>query len=164
MDLAELIPKILLKSSTNPKIISGYRTSYFNMTSKFLTGFERDNLPKAYQCMQCSEPITNPVCHSCLEAQITSWLSFYPSVKKKMLPKLKAYVKEVNNNIIDSINCASCSKRKAALCPYCFTEGVFNMMKRSKIDRMVVMDFLSTFNFDLKHEGYIHDAITEGLY
>ncbi len=137
---------------------------FLQMTTKFLTGFERDTIQQAYDCMQCSEPITNPICHDCLGNQISSWLGFYPNIKKKIMPKIKDYVKEVNNNTIESVNCACCSKQKAALCPYCFTEGIFNLLKKSKIDRMVVMDFLSTFNFDLKHEGYIQDAIENGLY
>ncbi len=134
------------------------------MTNKFLTGFERDTLQQAYECMNCLQPITNPVCHNCLGNQISEWLGFYPNIKKKMLPKLKNYIKEVGNNVIESVNCISCQKKKAALCPYCFTEGIFNLLKRSRVDKMVIMDFLSTFNFDLKHEGYIQDAIKEGLY
>ena len=135
------------------------------MTKKFLTGFERENtLQGTYDCMQCSQPITNPICHECLGNQIVSWLGLYPNIKKKMLPRIKNYVKEVSNNTVESINCVACQKKKAALCPYCFTEGIFNMLKNNKIDRMVIMDFLSTFNFDLKHEGYIQEAIEVGLY
>jgi len=138
------------------------------MVKKFFSpGFERDTIQQAYEgysCIQCSQPITNPICHECLGRQITNWLSLYPSIKKKFQPKLKKYLTDVHNNVMDGVNCASCQKHQAALCPYCFTEGIFDLLKRSKIDRMVVMDFLSTFNFDLKHEGYIQDAIKEGLY
>ena len=140
----------------------------FHMKTKFLTSFERENLQQAnnqtYDCMQCSEHITNPICHDCLGNQVSSWLGLYPSVKKKVQPKIKDYIKEVNNNIINSIGCASCKHEKAALCPYCFTEGIYNLLKKNKIDKMIIMDFLSTFNFDLKHEGYIHEAIEQGLF
>lgn len=124
------------------------------MTIKFLTGFERDTIQQAYECMQCMEPITNPICHNCLSSQIAKWLAFYPSIKKKMLPKLKNYTIEVNNNVVSSIECASCKKNNAALCPYCYVEGVFNILRKSNIDKMVIMDFLSTFNFDAGHEEY----------
>ena len=137
------------------------------MTTKFLTGFEREHLQvlnEAYECMQCAEPITNPICHNCLSSRILGWLALYPSVKKQLAQKLRDYTKEVNNNVIQSVNCAVCKKNNAALCPYCFTEGVFNLLKKSRVDKMIIMDFLSTFNFDLKHEGYIHDAIEQGLY
>jgi hypothetical protein len=137
------------------------------MTTKFLSGFEREQLhglSNSYDCMQCREPITNPICHDCLGKQVASWLAFYPSIRKKMMPKLKSYIKEVNNTAVAAVRCASCSKKKAALCPYCFTEEIFNMLKRSRVDKMIIMDFLSIFNFDLKHEGYIQEAIKEGLY
>jgi hypothetical protein len=130
----------------------------------FSSGFERDTIQQAYECMQCSEPITNPICHECLGNQISGWLGLYPSIKKRMQPELKKYIIGVNNNVIKGVNCVSCQKKQAALCPYCFTEGIFNLLKKSKIDKMVIMDFLSTFNFDLKHEGYIQEAINEGLY
>lgn len=135
------------------------------MKKKFLTGFERENtLQLENECMQCSQPITNPICHECLGNQISSWLGLYPNIKKKMMPSLRSYVKEVSNNTVESINCVVCNKKKATLCPYCFTEGIFNMLKKTNIDKMVIMDFLCTFNFDLKHEGYIQEAIETGLY
>lgn len=135
------------------------------MTIKFLPGFEREHLNnEAYECTSCLEPITNPICHDCLGKQIIEWMNLYPSIKKKMHSKLANYVKEVNNNIVSSVNCISCGKNKAALCPYCFTEAIYNMLKKHKIDKMIIMDFLYTFNFDLKHEGYIEEAANSGLY
>lgn len=138
------------------------------MSKKLLSpDFETENILASYEdysCAQCLQPITNPLCHGCLGNQIQSWLGLYPSIKKKIEPRLKKYVVDVNNNVLEGITCASCQKQQAALCPYCFTEGIFNMLKKNKIDKMVVMDFLSTFNFDLKHEGYIQEAINEGLY
>ena len=133
------------------------------MTIKFLTGFERE-LTQDFDCVQCSEPITNPICHDCLSNEILKWMNFYPSVKKKMASGVKGYTKEVHNLELGGVNCSACKSKKAALCPYCFTEGIFNMLKKKSIDKMIIMDFLSTFNFDLKHEGYIQDAISEGLY
>lgn len=133
------------------------------MVNQFLSGFEREFI-QDYGCLQCSEPITNPVCHDCLGNQISEWLKFYPDVRKKMISKLKNYVKEVNNSAVGAVNCVSCNKQKAALCPYCFTEAIYHLLRKSKIDKMIVMDYLSTFNFDLKHEGYIQDAVEEGLY
>jgi hypothetical protein len=127
----------------------------------FLTGLEIEN---SYDCLQCTQPITNPICHSCLAEGIGKWLSFYPQVKRKVMPKIRKYVVEVNNSLSSSLSCVSCNKKKAALCPYCFTEGILNLLKKNSVDKNVLGDFLSTFNFDLKHEGYIQDAIEEGLY
>lgn len=81
-----------------------------------------------------------------------------------MLPKLKRYIHEVNNSALGAVSCASCKKKKAALCPYCFTEGVLNLLKSNKTDKNIVGDFLTIFNYDSEQEGYIGDAIKEGLY
>ena len=137
------------------------------MTKNFITGFERETLQglnSEYDCIQCKQPITNPICHSCMGNEINKWLGFYPSVKKKMMFKVKKYVQEVNNSAVSSIGCVSCKSKKAALCPYCFTDGIFRMLKHNNVDKMVIMDFLSIFNFDMCHEGYIAEAAEQGLY
>jgi len=137
------------------------------MRQKFFTGIERETFPSLgsfYDCERCLEPITHPICHDCLGKQISEWLSFYPSVNRKMIKKIKNYIIEVNNSAVSGIKCMACNTKNASLCPYCFTEEIFNMLKKNKIDKMIIMDFLSTFNFDLKHEGYIAEAAKEGLY
>ncbi len=131
------------------------------------TGFERELLQgfsQGYDCSRCLEPITNPLCHSCLGKGIIEWLALYPSVKKKMMPKIRNFIAELDRDAEGIVSCASCKIKKAALCPYCFTESIFALLKKNKIDKMLLMDFLSTFNFDLKHEGYIQEAAKEGLY
>lgn len=131
------------------------------MTNFLNLDFEKESF---YECLSCSEAITNPLCHNCLGEEVKTWLGFYPDLKRKFLPLLKKYIQEVNNSAMGAVNCVSCKKKKAALCPYCFTEGVLSLLKKSKTDKNIIGDFLSIFNFDLKHEGYIQDAISEGLY
>jgi hypothetical protein len=125
------------------------------------SGFETENF---YECPKCSEAITNPLCHDCLGKQISSWLAFYPDLKKKLSPKLKKYIQEVNNEASSTMNCVACNKKKAALCPYCFTEGIFNLFKRVNLNKNVLGEFLVYFNFDQDKQGYIQDAEKEGLY
>lgn len=132
------------------------------MVKQFLSlGFERETF---YDCPSCSEAITNPLCHDCLGKSVAKWLEFYPSVRKKLLTKLKHYVSEVNNDALGAINCVACSKKKAALCPYCFSEGFFEILKRNNIDKNVIGDFLTLFDFDAEHKGYIKDAQEQGIY
>ena len=105
------------------------------MKKNFLTGLERENLQglnEEYNCIQCKEPITNPLCHNCLSEQMSKWLAFYPNVKKKIMPKIKTYVKQLNNTAVSSIT--------------------------------VNATPIITVNFDMKHEGYIREAVEEGLY
>ena len=134
------------------------------MAQNFLFGFEREQQYTDSLCQQCTQPITNPLCHSCLSEGMLKWLSFYPDVKKVIAPKIKKYIQDVNNSANHAVNCMSCNKRKAALCPYCFSEGIFNLLKKSRINEAILGDFLTIFNFDTEHEGYIQDAIEEGLY
>jgi len=134
------------------------------MVKQLLSGFEREHLNNKEICGQCAEPITNPLCHNCLGKEISQWLSFYPNLKRNLMPKIKKYVKEVDNSAINSLNCVSCKNKKAALCPYCFTEGILNLLKKNNVDKFVLGDFLTIFNFDMQHEGYIQDAIEGGLY
>ena len=132
------------------------------MIKQFLSpGFEREDL---YECPSCSEAITNPICHDCLYMEIEKWLGFYPSIKKRMLPKLKGFVKQVNNETLEGINCIACGKKKAALCPYCFMEGIFHILNKSISNKNIVGDFLTIFNFDAEHKGYIQEAKEQGLY
>jgi hypothetical protein len=134
------------------------------MAQQFLSGFEKEQQYNNSLCLQCTQPITNPICHSCLGEGMIKWLSSYPSVKKTIAPKIKKYIQDVNNSASHAVNCMSCNKRKAALCPYCFTSGIFNLLKKNKVDKFVIGDFLTIFNFDMEHEGYIGQAIDEGLY
>jgi len=128
------------------------------MIKQFLSpGIEREilqGLAQEYECPVCIQPITNPICHSCLTEQIGKWLEFYPSIRQKILPKIKKYAKEIDNEASGSIICTSCRKRNATLCPYCFSEEIFNIFKRNRIDKMVIMDFLSVFHSDSDHEEY----------
>ena len=134
------------------------------MAQQFLSGFEREQQYNESLCQQCTQPITNPICHNCLSDGVIKWLSFYPNVKKAITPKIKKYVQEINNSANNAVNCMSCNKRKAALCPYCFSNGIFHLLRKSNIDKAVLGDFLTIFNFDMEHEGYIQEAIEEGLY
>jgi hypothetical protein len=132
------------------------------MVKQFLSpGFERDLF---YECPSCSEAITNPLCHDCLGQAVAKWLSFYPDVKRKVMPKLKTYIRNINNEANGAVNCVTCNNKKAALCPYCFSEGVFNLLKKNSVNRNIIGDFLTIFNFDSEHKGYILEAQEQGFY
>lgn len=113
---------------------------------------------RSYECPQCMESISNPICHNCLGKQIISWLSCYPGIKKEIESELKKYLKSVNNLVSESILCIVCKEKKAALCPYCFMEGVFNLMKMAGVHKRILNDFVNIFNFDSDHTGYVKEA------
>jgi len=118
-----------------------------------------------YECLDCREAIYNPLCPSCLTIQIQAWLSSYPDkeVNDKILKKLKKYVEKTNNLAGDSTTCISCRKPQAALCPYCFTNYVFNLLKKMKVNRIILKEFLQFFNYDFDHTGYSKDAEELGV-
>ena len=115
-----------------------------------------------HECVLCSESFNQPICHECLAEQVKSWLKYYPDIKKKISPKINSFVNEVEDLIIESSSCVACNKNKAALCPYCFTDKIYRILKKSKTSPMVIGDFIATFNFDLDHTGYTLEE-EEGL-
>jgi len=121
------------------------------MTKNFLTGFEREKTGQ-------SKKESLKVCHSCLAGRMQEWLGFYPNLKKQMAPKIKRYASQMDKEAAGNLLCSVCSSKKAALCPCCFTEAVLGMLKQNNTDKMVMMDFLSSFNFDL-HEDTIAGTI-----
>jgi len=113
------------------------------MIKKFIyPDLERERF---YECLKCNEIILSPLCHNCLAQQLEVWLSNYPDLKKRLLPELHKYLKTINNSILDATRCVVCGSRKAALCPYCFTEFVLRMLKKLQVHKQVVKEFLIFF-------------------
>jgi hypothetical protein len=97
--------------------------------------------------------------------QIQAWLSSLSSHPKKseIMKKIKQYVDKTNNLKGESTICVACKKPIASLCPYCFTEHVFNLLKDLRVNRIVLKEFLQFFNYDFEHTGYTEDAERMGL-
>ena len=118
-----------------------------------------------YECLDCKEAVYNPLCPSCLALQIEVWLSSLSSypLQKKILAKIKDYVEKTNNLAGESTTCIACKRPSASLCPYCFTEYVFNLLKSMKVNRIILKEFLQFFNYDFEHTGYSGEAEKMGL-
>ena len=107
------------------------------------------------ECLECKEAIFNPICPSCLASQIEAWLASYPSdIRDKIIERIKDYAEKTSRIAGKSTKCISCKKRKAALCPYCFTAYVFEELKRAKVSRIILKEFVQFFNYDFEHSGY----------
>jgi len=118
-----------------------------------------------YECLDCREAVYHPLCPTCLSLQVDAWLSSlstYP-LKEKILKNMKLYVEKTNNLAGDSTICISCKKPRASLCPYCFTEYIFNLLKDMKVNRIILKEFLQFFNYDFEHTGYSEEAEKMGL-
>ena len=118
-----------------------------------------------YECLECKEPVFNPLCQSCLTFQIEVWLSSVSSysLKNEILAKIKDYVDKTNNLAGSSTRCVVCGKPRASLCPYCFTNYVFTLLKKMQVNRIILKEFLQFFNYDFEHVGYSREAERLGV-
>ncbi|MBT4135983.1 hypothetical protein HOD75_01300 [archaeon] len=116
-----------------------------------------------YMCGVCSEAVTNPLCPICLTTEIEAWLTLYPDLGEKLLPKLKTYIYNLKNNLVESTQCIKCKDKKAEVCPYCFTELVLGELKKINASPFILREFFEFFNFDLHHRGYSKEAEALGV-
>lgn len=113
-------------------------------------------------CLECREEIFNPLCPICLAGEIKVWMRNKPQIVKRG-------IKEELNKILvfakfnDYPSCVVCTKNKVFMCPYCFTERIYNNLKQARIQKKILMDFLEAFNFDFEHNGYSKDMEKFGM-
>ena len=107
-----------------------------------------------YECLVCQEAIYNPLCQNCLNNQIEVWLTRYPDLDKKLRNKLKKFVQGINNSLDEGLTCQACKSKKAAICPYCFTEYVLSQLKKVNANKQILREFVKFFNFDYDGTGY----------
>ena len=112
---------------------------------------KQNNYPafeQQFHCDICSEAVTNPLCPVCLTGELEAWLTLYPNLKNDLLPKLREYLKRLNEGVIDATECIKCKNKRASICPPCFIDYVFGELKKSKINRFVFKEFLQFFNYE----------------
>ncbi len=107
-----------------------------------------------YECVLCKEAIYNPLCQSCLAVQTNKWVSKYPSLSRKLKSKLNKFLIKVEDSTDDALRCVACNKKKAAVCPFCFTEFVLGQLKKLQANPQILGEFLMFFNFDYDGTGY----------
>ena len=109
------------------------------------------------ECVLCMEAVTNPVCASCLEAQMSIWLK---ETRSELVSELREKTNEISFglNIVDA--CILCNK-DMNVCTYCYTEYIFNWLVDNNKD--LAEKFMTYFNFDLEHRGYHKKAEKLGL-
>jgi len=116
-----------------------------------------------YLCDFCSEPVSNPLCPFCLATEIEAWLTLYPDLRKKLLPRMKNYLNQVDYSVLDSTQCIKCGNRRASVCPYCFTEFVLRELKKLEANKIILTEFFQFFNFDFDHTEYSSEAEKLGI-
>ncbi len=99
-------------------------------------------------CLECGDLITNPICPDCIAKAFEDWIRKYPRLAKKVLFKIKKFLKGHKHFDEDSQLCVICKSKKAWSCPYCFTEHIFDLLKQAKASNEVLREYLRFFNFD----------------
>jgi hypothetical protein len=118
---------------------------------------------KHNDCLSCHEAIFNPICPECILKQFRSWTKIHPGLKKVE----QIIVNFVNKHRIfnkNSQTCITCKKHSSYLCPYCFTEYIFNLLKKARLSRALIGEFLFLFNYDLEHTGYYKEGERLGVF
>ncbi len=126
-----------------------------------ITNFDSDHEyeeERFYECLECDEPVTNPLCPDCLKIELQAWLTNYPNLGQKLLPKLNQYLNQLKKLTKDTTQCIHCNKKATSLCPYCFTEYTLNELKRLKINKQILKEFLQFFNFNFEYSRHIKDT------
>ncbi len=110
-------------------------------------------------CLECNEPIFNPICHECLSKEIREWIRGYKRNKKlkKIEKEVKKFIQENKKYGKNKTKCIKCCKKNVFICPYCFTELIYKKLKQLKIKKSLLSEFLVLFNFDFEHTGYYND-------
>ena len=126
-------------------------------------------------CLSCGENINHPLCPNCLAKGFHKWLKHFPrdedpifettrkQDKKAIKSKLRAFMKHHNHSDGKSKECVAC-KGPVHICPKCFTEHLYNLVKEAGIGTRALTEFLFIFNFDFEHDGYSQELEAYGGY
>ncbi|MBD3253027.1 hypothetical protein GF386_04810 [Candidatus Pacearchaeota archaeon] len=111
-----------------------------------------------FMCGICSEAVINPICPFCLRNEVDAWLTLYPNMRKELMPKLDKFLDRIKWRAGEATRCIKCGNKRAAICPYCFTEHVLNELKKLSANSIIIKEFFQFFNFDLHKTGYSKEA------
>jgi len=115
-------------------------------------------------CLSCGQFINHPLCHCCVARGFRQWLKNFPKQEKEVQKKLAVYIKGNKNLKIKARKCVSCGEYKTKVCPYCFTEYLYKILKEAGFGVRALSEFLFIFNFDFSREGYSVDLEAYGGY
>lgn len=109
-------------------------------------------------CVECKEWIYNPICAKCLAEQLNSWFneSGINGIARK---KIRNFILTIDKKEppFQDIKCAVCKNNETNICPYCFTEYAYNLLKRLKVNKKLIREFFTYFNYDFERTGYGKD-------
>jgi len=113
-------------------------------------------------CLSCGQDINHPLCPNCLAKAFLQWSKKFPE-HLELKSKLNIFMKHHNHINGKSKACASCNK-SVHVCPYCFTEHLYKLVKEAGLGVRAMSEFLFLFNFDFSHQGYSQELEALGGY
>lgn len=114
-------------------------------------------------CLNCGESIFNPICPECILRQFRSWIKVYPALAN-IEKNITHFVNCHKTFASKSQRCITCNKHSSYLCPYCFTEYIYNLLKQAKLSKLILGEFLFLFNYDFEHTGYYKEGERLGIF
>ena len=115
-------------------------------------------------CLSCGYNIVHPICPSCIAKGFKQWILRFPKDEQQLRIKVDHFLKAHRYFDGYSKKCASCGKNNTHLCPYCFTEYLYNIIKEAGLGIRALSEFLFIFNFDFEHKGYSQELEAYGGY
>jgi hypothetical protein len=134
------------------------------MKQKMYVAKQAYNLEKEthLDCLSCGKDISHPICPSCIAKAFEEWIKKFPE-QKELKSKLDKFTKDHKKISGKSKSCVSC-KNQVHICPYCFTEYLYSLIKEAGLGVKAMTEFLFIFNFDFTHEGYSKELEAYGGY
>lgn len=81
-------------------------------------------------CVECYQPLIEPVCFDCLKKEMLSWLrdeSFVWRVHRKIIDIFDSVFNSYN--LDNRVICVICNEKKPAICKCCFVRNAFFKIK-----------------------------------
>ena len=105
-------------------------------------------------CINCYNPITDPVCLDCHLRSVWAWLSDkdYPPIARAVV--LKSIKRAIKKESESEHLCVLCKKNYYSLCAYYFFLTSARTLRELNFSEKLIEDFLYTFDYSKSHEEY----------
>ena len=115
-------------------------------------------------CLSCGKNIEHPLCPDCIAEGFKQWIQQFPQDEAIIKARLNKFLKAHRYLDGKSKRCITCGKNNTHICPYCFTEYLYKIIKEAGLGIRAMSEFLFIFNFDFNHKGYSKELEVYGGY
>lgn len=105
-------------------------------------------------CVQCYEPITNPVCEACHAKEVELWIEDQNLTKSEKLQIMKEIKHAMPKEAMNENICILCGQNTLSTCSYCFFLMSAKVLKRLKVPSEITEEFLYSFDYRKGHNEY----------